>query len=128
MDTYKLLVRLFNEQCVVEKTDAATSVVVKPNKDVPSDSLQNPSDPDAAYCGHKGKGYQMQVMETYSLDKSQPNLITHINVEAANESDANALLPAIENAGTRELAPTELLADTLYGSDDNVEKAKELGV
>jgi hypothetical protein len=70
----------------------------------------------------------MQVMETYSEDKSQPNLITHINVEAANESDANALLPAIEDAGKRDLAPTELLADTLYGSDDNVEKAKEQGI
>jgi hypothetical protein len=103
-------------------------VVIKPNKEVPSDSLQNPSDPDAGYSGHKGKGYQMQVMETYSPDKSQPNLITHINVEAANESDSNALLPAIEDAGKRDLAPTELLADTLYGSDDNVEAAKELGI
>jgi hypothetical protein len=103
-------------------------VVIKPNKDVPSDSLQNPSDPDAGYCGHKGKGYQMQVMETYSPDKSQPNLITHVKVEAAHESDTNALLPAIEDAATRQLAPQELLADSLYGSDDNVEKAKELGV
>jgi len=103
-------------------------VVIKADRDVPSSSLQNPSDPDAGYCGHKGKGYQMQVMETYSEDKSQPNLITHINVEAANESDANALLPAIEDAGKRDLAPTEFLADTLYGSDDNVEKAKELGI
>ena len=128
MASYQHLVRLFNEQCVVEKTDAATSVVIKPNKDVPSDSLQNPSDPDAGYCGHKGKGYQMQVMETYSPDKSQPNLITHVKVEAAHESDANALLPAIEDAAKREFAPTELLADSLYGSDDNVEKAKELGV
>ena len=128
MDSYKQLVRMFAEQCIVEKDDNGARAVVKANKDVPSDSLQNPSDPDAGYCGHKGKGYQMQVMETYSEDKSQPNLITHIKVEAANESDANALLPAIENAGTRELAPTELLADTLYGSDDNIEKAKELGI
>jgi hypothetical protein len=128
MASYQLLVRLFNEQCVVEKADAATSVIIKPNKDVPSDSLQNPSDPDAGYCGHKGKGYQMQVMETYSPDKSQPNLITHVKVEAAHESDANALLPAIEDAAKRELSPAELLADSLYGSDDNVEKAKELGV
>ena len=128
MDSYKQLVRMFTEQCIVEKDDNGARAVVKANKDVPSDSLQNPSDPDAGYCGHKGKGYQMQVMETYSEDKSQPNLITHIKVEAANESDANALLPALENAGTRELAPTELLADTLYGSDDNIEKAKELGI
>lgn len=62
---------MFAEQCVLEKAETVTSVVIKPNKEVPSDSLQNPSDPDAGYCGHKGKGYQMQVMETYSLDKSQ---------------------------------------------------------
>jgi hypothetical protein len=27
---------------------------VKPSKEVPSDSLQNPSDPDATYDGYKG--------------------------------------------------------------------------
>lgn len=128
MKSYQKLVRMFTEQCIVEKDDNGVRAVIKASKDVPSDSLQNPSDPDAGYCGHKGKGYQMQVMETYSEDKSQPNLITHVNVEAANESDSNALLPAIEDAGKRNLAPTELLADTLYGSDDNVETAKELGI
>jgi len=129
MDSYKHLVRMFTDQCIVEKDEnSAPRVVIKKSKDVSSGSLQNPSDPNAGYCGHKGKGYQMQVMETYSEDKSQPNLITHIKVEAANESDAHALLPAIEDAAKRDLAPTELLADTLYGSDDNVEKAKELGI
>lgn len=34
----------------------------------------------------------MQVMETNSEDKNQPNLITHVKVEAANESDSNAQL------------------------------------
>lgn len=128
MASYQLLVRLFNEQCVLEKTDTATSVVIKPNKDVPSNSLQNPSDPDAGYSGHKGKGYQMQVMETYSPDRSQPDLITHVKVESAHESDAHAVLPAIEEASSRHLAPTELLADSLYGGDENVERAAELGV
>ena len=37
-------------------------------------------------------------------------------------------MPAIKDAAQRNLAPVELLADSLYGSDDNVEQAKELGV
>jgi len=128
MSSYQLLVRLFGEQCVVETTEIATGVILKPNKEVPSDSLQNPSDPDAGYCGHKGKGYQVQVMETYSPDKTQPDLITHVSVEAAHESDANALLPAIEDTTQRNLAPSELLADSLYGSDENVETARKMDV
>jgi IS5 family transposase len=128
MASYKLLVRLFGEQCVTETNEADILVVIKPNKEVPSDSLQNPSDPDASYCGHKGKGYQVQIMETYSPDKKQPDLITHVSVEAAHESDANALLPALEDTKERNLAPTELLADSLYGGDENIETAKEMGV
>ncbi len=128
MTSYQLLVRLLNEQCVVENAADGTTVAIKPNKDVPSSSLQSPSDPDAGYSGHKGKGYQVQVMETYSPDKSQPDLITHVNVEAAHESDAQALLPALEDVEARELSPTELLADSLYGGDENVEKARKHGV
>jgi hypothetical protein len=122
MSSYKLLTRLLKEQCIVEEN---TRVSVKPNRDVPSDSLQNPSDPDATYDGHKGKGYQVQIMETYAKGFS---LITHVAVEKAHISDASALIPAIEETETRDLKPEEVLADSLYGSDDNTEKAKELGV
>jgi len=127
--SYQLLVRLFSEQCVVEKDTDGTKVAVaiKPNQEVTSDSLQNPSDPDAGYCGHKGQGYQMQVMETYSPDKKRPDLITHVKV-AAHQRDAHALLPAIEDAQNRDLAPTKVLVDSFYGCDGNVEKSKEQGV
>jgi len=128
MTSYQLLVRLLVEQCVVENAADGTTVTIKPNKDVPSSSLQSPSDPDAGYSGHKGKGYRMQVMETYSPDKSQPDLITHVNVEAAHESAAQALLPALEDVEARELSPMELLADSLYGGDENVENARKHGV
>ncbi len=131
MNSYQLLVRLFKEQCTVEKDSKTNTkkVAVKPNKEVPSDSLQNPSDPDAGYSGHKGKGYQVQVLETYTnKDEKQLSLITHVEVEPAHKSDANALLPAIENTQKRGLGPEEVLADAAYGSDDNCERAKELGV
>ncbi len=132
MNSYQLLIRLLKEQCTVER-DAQTKgqkVSVKPNKEVTSDSLQNPSDPDAGFSGHKGKGYQVQVMETYSSDEddNQLSLITHVDVEPAHKSDANALLAAIEETQKRDIGPEEVLADAAYGSDDNCEKAKELGV
>jgi hypothetical protein len=46
-------------------------------------------------------------------------------VEPASESDSNALLPAITDAEERDMAPDELLADSLYGGDDNVERARQ---
>jgi hypothetical protein len=132
MATYQLLLRVLKEQCVVieDAETKAKKVEVKKNKDVSSDSLQNPSDPDASYDAHKGKGYQVQIMETYSTDEENKDLIliTHAKVEQAHESDAHALLPAIADTKERNLAPELILADTLYGGDDNVETAKVQGV
>jgi hypothetical protein len=122
MSSFKQLVRLFQEQCMIEEGEQ--KAVARPNKDVSSDSLQNPSDPDAGYSNHKGKGYQVQVVESYSdKDEKQLSLITFVAVESADKHDANALLPAVEDLKARDVAPKELLADSLYGSDANCEKA-----
>jgi hypothetical protein len=134
MHSFKLLQRVLDEQCTISQSDDGVEISVKENKQIPSDSLQNPSDPDAGYSGHKGQGYQVQVMETYTdtQDKDEKdktlNLITHVEVESAHESDANALIPAIESTQKRDLAPKEVLADSLYGSDENVQTAKSQGV
>jgi len=135
MHSFKLLERVLKEQCtVVETDDEADSVAVKPPREIGLDSLQNPSDPDAGYDSHKGKGYQVQIMETYNEEtdpekKSQQlNLITHVEVETASAHDANALLPAIESTQFRGLAPQQLLCDKAYGGEDNCQAAKEQGV
>ena len=128
MSSYQLLVRLLKEQCTVEDDGGGKRVSVKSNKEVGSDSLQSPTDPDAGYSGHKGKGYSVQVMESYSVEDEQLSLITHVSVAAAQHSDAHALIPAIEDTAGRDLGPEQVLVDSLYGSDDNCEKAKELGV
>jgi hypothetical protein len=132
MTSYQLMLRVLKEQCVVtQNTETqAKTVEVKKNKEVPSDSLQNPSDPDATYDAHKGKGYQVQIMETYSTDEEKEgfSLITHAKVEQAHVSDAHALLPALADTEERNLAPELILADTLYGGDENVETAKAQGV
>lgn len=132
MSSYRLLVRLLSEQCTVTEDPAtqARQVEVKPNREVPSDSLQNPSDPDATYDGHKGKGYQAQVVETYSekTEDKPLSLITYVEVEPAHQSDVHAVQPYLEAAEGRGALPEQLLADTLYGSDDNCTKAGKQGV
>jgi hypothetical protein len=133
MSSYQLMVRLLKEQCHVEQ-DGQTQVqrvLIKPNKEVPSDSLQNPSDPDASYDGHKGQGFQMQVSETYSKEEAEKktlSLITEVIVEPAHQSDTDALIPLIEATQKRGLGPEKALVDAAYGSDENCEKAKTLGV
>ena len=134
MHSYKLLKRVLKEQCNLQVSEGNTKVEVKKPKDVASDSLQNPSDPDATYSGHKGQGYQLQVMETYTdtddkeVKSKTLNLITHVELERACESDAQALIPAIESTQKRGLGPNELEADSLYGSDENHQVAKSMGV
>lgn len=131
MTSYQLLVRLLKEQCILERVDThTTQVSVKANKDVASDSLQNPSDPDAGYNGYKGQGYQMQVAESYNIVEAADtlNLITGVIVEPAHKRDAHALIPLIETTAKLGLKPKEALADTLYGGVENCRKAETLGV
>ena len=131
MSSYGLILRVLEEQCITKDPEGKPQeVAVRLSKEVPSDSLQNPSDADASYDGHKGQGYQVQVMETYTEDKDETtlNLITHIEVEPSHKSDVHALIPAIESVQERDLGPQEVLADSLYGSDNNHTKAQKMGV
>jgi hypothetical protein len=89
--------------------------------------VQNPSDLDATYDGKKGQGYQAQFSETCS-EANEVQLIVSALPQTAVESDANALEPVLEDLQKRDLLPEEILADTSYGSDDNVQKAAALGV
>jgi len=135
MHSYKLMQRVLAEQCTIEPgDDGSREVVVKKPADIPSNSLQNPSDPDATYDSHKGQGYQVQIMETYNQHEcpdekeKELNLITHVAVETACESDANALVPAIKETQKRQQGPDELLGDTLYGGDNNYQAAEAANV
>ena len=134
MHSYKLMQRVLAEQCRLENDKAGKKVTLKKPSQISSDSLQNPSDPDATYSGHKGQGYQVQIMESFcksedKIEKQQRlNLITHVAVQKACESDATALVPAIADTKKRQLSADQLLADTLYGGDTNHQAAKAADV
>lgn len=138
--SFELLVRLFEEQCEVvfdesnddDKGDngggggGGPRVQVVEPKTVSSESLQSPHDPDATY-GHKGKGYEVQISETCD-DDNPYQVITATSVDGAHESDQNATVPMVEQLEVSGMRPDELLADTGYGSGENIVECAKRGV
>ncbi len=148
MDSYKKLVLIFNQQCEVvspveieaedsDNSDSPTSqdkdkqhnaeLEIRVKKKTGGNIIQNPSDPDATYDGHKGVGYQVQICESADSE-NEVQLITAIQVQSAVESDANAVDLILDKLELADQLPEELLADTLYGSDENHQSAREKGI
>ena len=122
LDGYRLLKRLFSEQCEVEAGDKVTV-----RTDVAADSLQSPFDEGAGYSGHKGKGYQAQLVETCDPE-NDAQIITLVAVESASASDADAVVPAVEALEERGLKPEEMIADTAYCGGENDVALRDMGV
>jgi DDE family transposase len=89
--------------------------------------IQNPSDLGASYSGHKGPGYQVQLAET-CVPSNEVQLITAALPQTASEPDADAVVPMIDQLDHAGRKPEELLADTLYTGDENVQAAAARGV
>jgi hypothetical protein len=119
--SYKALQTIFNQQC--EVVEGKVTVRTKTG----GDCVQNPSDPDATYDGHKGPGYQVQITETCSSD-NEVQLITAALPQTACETDEAALVPMLDELEKANLLPEAMLADTIYTSDENVQAAAERGV
>ena len=118
---YRMLETVFYQQCEVKEE----RVVVRDKTG--GNVIQNPSDPDATYDGHKGQGYQVQISETCDPE-NEVQLITCGLPQTAVESDTAALPVVLDELERQELLPESMLADTAYGSDENVCNAAELGV
>jgi len=115
-DTYKVMKRIFYEQCEVQEDKVL--VKAKPGGDI----MQNPSEPDATRDGHKGPGYQAQLSETCNPE-NEVQLILSALSQTAVESDPNALEPVLDDLKESNLLPDQLLVDASYSSDENVERA-----
>jgi hypothetical protein len=118
---YQAMERIFYEQCEVHEE----TVVVK--EKTGSDVMQNPSDPQATYDGHKGPGYQVQLSETCDPD-NEIQLITSAIPQTACESDGDAVEPVLDDLKSKHLVPKELFVDTSYASDENDQKSALRGV
>ena len=121
INTYKLMERIFYEQCEVHEDKVGVKARTGGNV------TQNPSDPDATYDGHKGPGYQVQIAETCNPE-NEVQLITCAIPQTAAESDGGSVTKVLENLEVNQLLPDQMLVDTHYTSDDNVQLAEEKGV
>lgn len=138
LESYRILARVLTEECeVIVDSEAGDRVRVKEPDEMTCDKVLNPADPDATYNKHRGVGYLVQVMETYRDDEEDkpidalpalPDLITHISVGPMNIHDGSALEPALSDAETRGIKPEVVLADSHYGSNENLAKASLQGV
>ncbi|HKG25526.1 MAG TPA: transposase [Thermomicrobiales bacterium] len=119
--TYKALIVIFDQQCEL----SGGKVVVKTHTG--GDCVQNPSDPDATYDGKKGPGYQVQITEPCAPG-NDVQLITAGLPQTACASDAQAVTPMLDQLEKAGRLPEELLGDTLYTGDENVQAAAARGV
>ena len=119
--SYQAMKRILEEQCDV--AEEQVKLKAKPGGSV----MQNPSDPDAAYDGHKGPGHQAQIAETCA-EGNDVQLITAVTPEPADRPDSEALEPMLAQLESHARTPEVLYADTAYGSDHNVTLAAERGV
>lgn len=119
--TYKVLVTIFDQQCEL----SGEKVVVKTKTG--GDCVQNPSDPDATYDGKKGPGYQVQIAET-CVPGNDVQLLTAALPQRACVSDSQAVTPMLDQLENAGRLPEEMLADTAYTGDENVESAAARGV
>jgi hypothetical protein len=119
--SYKALVTVFTQQC--ELVEAKVQVREKTG----GDCMQNPSDPEATYDGHKGEGYQLQLSETCSPANDVQLIVASLPQTAVN-SDADALPKMLEDLEEKKWLPVVMTADTSYGGDGNVQLAAGKGV
>ena len=121
--SYQAMARVLHEQCDVSEDKTAVEVKAKTGGDV----MQNPSEPDATYDGHKGPGYQAQIAETCG-ESNEQQLITAVDVEPAHKSDQDAPEPMLDQLEEQDRTPETLHADGGYGRDNNVVAAADRGV
>lgn len=114
---YFLLHRVFHEQYRVENG----VVTLRDKKEVKSDSVQNPNDPEAQYRNkgdQKVQGYSANITET--VEEGKPSIITSVQVEGATAPDCGYVEDAVAKT-ERVTGQTveDLYADGAYQSPEN---------
>lgn len=134
--SYAAVKRLFDEHYALPTKKGGKHTLRPKSRDKDGGSggtLQNTSDEDAGYDGHKGAGYQAQIAQSLppvdeAGEQEGPGLITGLLPESARESDSAAVDKVLNQQEWAGLKGESLLVDTAYGSDANVLACEERAV
>ncbi len=104
-------------------------IELKELKDIPSGSLQNPSDPDATYRKKQGKhkGYVGNFAETCSKENSF-QVITEVEVRPNNTPDTELLYSSLDDENSLVSQATDVQTDGGYGGEGPEEKCSHHGI
>ena len=105
--SYTTLVSVSYQQCEVGEDRVVVVVKTKTGGDV----IQNPSDLEASYDGHKGPGYQIQLSETCSPE-NDVQLILGALPETASAADGEAVKGCDPAGEARTSMKQAVLGDT----------------
>jgi hypothetical protein len=124
---YQLLIRVLDEQTVF---DDDGNVTAKNKAQISSDSLQNPSDPDATYrskAGKNHKGYVGNIVET--VDENGNSVISSFRYEQNNYSDSEFMSDYLESQPEHAAEDNEtVIVDGAYASYENSKLAEEKNI
>lgn len=124
--SYSHLTRVFDEHCQTSEDEGELKITVKEAKDVPGDSLQNPSDEDAAY-GRKGQGYEATLTETCNSDNPM-QVINDIQLDGANHCDYHTPIPLVERLFDKNMKPETLFGDGGFVDSENIVELAKIDV
>jgi hypothetical protein len=124
-EEYKMLERFFREQTEVLEGKFS----IKEAKEIPSDSLQNPTDPDATYRKKYNKGnigYVANVVESFN---EEGGVIIQYDLRQNIYSDQQFAKDTIERLPEGEAGnETKVIVDGTYYSEEIAQKALEKNI
>lgn len=126
LSEYQRLARLLNDQCL--ETEEGDLIPIEATK-LSSDSLQNPTDPDATYRTKGGEGYvgySVNLVEVRDQEKKIGLILSH-EIEKNIHSDAKFGQSFVEHDPLAEDIHS-LSADGAYYRQETIQAAKNKGI
>ena len=123
-EEFKLLARIIDEQ--IDDNDDSGFPIPKDNEDISSESLQNPSDPDATYRYKYGAniGYSANIFEQFNEENG---VILHYDLKPNTYDDSEFSEDVIEKLPEQQNT-ISLLVDGGYYSHETNQKAEEKNI